>query len=77
MAKKAKKPEKVVVNATYFELIERKARLLDEMFGETGVGFTVTIERLKEHAQIQKAYEKANAYEHEGIATPYEEPLSE
>lgn len=66
----AKKEQKVVVNKTYFDLIERKANLLDQMVYE-GDGIAVDPDSLKELAQIRRTWDKHDAYQFIGTEEPY------
>jgi len=69
MAKK-----KVVVNQAYFELVERKARLLDSIFEDDYGGCAViSIETLKERTRIQTAWLKIDADSIAGTETPYKQ----
>lgn len=68
----AKKNDRVVVNKTYFELIVRKAELLDQMFD--GDSVAVDLVTIKNKAQIDKAWDKAEAWHLDGSAEPYKEP---
>jgi hypothetical protein len=68
MAKK--KIQRVVVDKTYLELLERKAQLLDGMFDGDIISFTAEI--IKEYARIEKACNKGDFLG--GAVEPYEEP---
>jgi hypothetical protein len=67
MAKK--KIQRVVVDKTYLELLEKKAELLDGVFVEGAVSFSV--ETIKEYARIEKAWNKGDFL---CTVEPYEEP---
>jgi hypothetical protein len=66
-----KKIKKIVVSEVYFNLIERKASLLDRLFD--GDVVSVSVSEFKEKTQIDKAWDKAEAYDLEG-SEPYQEP---
>jgi hypothetical protein len=68
-----KKEKKVVVSLTYFELLARKARLLDQMVHNAHDGIAVSVENLKEQNQIERAWIKADADRFIDTETPYGE----
>lgn len=71
-AKKSKKDAKVVVNAMYFDLIERKSALLSRLFDDFEDKLSVGPADFKEWDQIQKAWEKIDVGFED--TRPYEEP---
>jgi hypothetical protein len=70
----AKKNERVVVNRGYFELIERKAYLLDQVFDNGTADVSIDIETIKEYAKLRKAWDKSRAFDFSGTEEPYKEP---
>lgn len=69
---KAKKDKKVVVNQAYYELVVRKAELLDSM-SSFGDGIEVNAGNLKDLAKIQSDWDKVDAGRFEGTAKPFGE----
>jgi hypothetical protein len=70
---KSKKDKKVVVNQAYFELIHRKAELLDVMCADAG-SIAVHASSFKDYDRIVKDWDRAGASDFEGTETPYKEP---
>ena len=72
----AKKIKKLVVDATYFNLIVRKASLLDEMVENSGggAGLAVYADSIKTLDRIQKDWNRVGGDFLAGTEEPYEEP---
>ena len=69
---KTKRTKKVVVDKIYFDLLVRKADLLDSMFcGEMG-GVSLGVDSFKQWGKIEKEWEKSE-FSADAIAQ-YEEP---
>lgn len=74
MAGKSKRDKKVVVNQAYFELIERKAQALDQMYAVHEDGnLSVSATDLKTIEKIVVDWEKVDAGDLSG-SEPYTEP---
>ncbi len=74
---KSKSEKRVVVNQAYFELIERKAQLLESMFENAGDGeIDIYVSVFKDWAKIQKDWDKADADSLDG-SEPYVPPADE
>jgi hypothetical protein len=69
----AKKIKRVVADKTYFDLLMRKADLLDALFVGNDGAAVVTVESLKEWAQIERAWDRADGRNIDRVE-PYEEP---
>ena len=69
---RSKTQKKVVINQAYFELIERKAELLDEMTDGSD-SFALAPEHFKTMAKLQKDWDKADGGSLKGCE-PYVEP---
>ena len=71
---KSKKISRVVVNQAYFELVEKKAQMLDMMFDHVGEGeIVVGVSLFKDYGKVQKEWEKVDADSLDG-SDPYVEP---
>lgn len=74
-AKKSKKNAKVVVYEAHFNLIERKASMLDRLFAD-GDQILVGVEDFKEWGQIEKDCNKADALDVDvAFVEPYKESV--
>lgn len=74
---KSKAEKKVVVNQAYFELVDRKAQMLDGMFENAIEGeIVVHVSIFKDWAKIQKDWDKADADSLDG-SEPYVPPADE
>ncbi len=70
----AKKNQRLVVFEKYFNLIERKADLLDRMFDDLDGSLTIGVDSFKEFNKIQRDWDKSEASDFAGLEEPYKEP---